>query len=1176
MSDELKSLLAHVRRRWFAATLLATAGRAAAAAALPLVAVALTGWLLAPSGRLVVLLGFAGALSSVAAALLVLLRMQRRPDDCHVARFVEERASASGFASAACEPDALVSAVEVAETPDRHGPGFAELIVANAVRVLRDIEPTVVISPAAMRRAAMQAIGGVVILLPALVISGPYLLRSAATAWVDLFPGSIDIAVVTGDARVPAGQPLRIVAKLQGRGVHLLSVLPSLVVTANGQQRSVSMTRSDDGFISTFESVDRSFQYKVITGAAVSRSYSVTALFPARIKRIDLRYDYPSFSGLKPRTEQDGGDIFAPEGTHVRMLVHTDKAIAQGQLTLQAGGSVALTAAGDNAVAAEMVLAKDDGYRVQLTDRDGLHSASEVEYFIRLMDDRPPDVRIVRPSSDQGITPLEEVPIEARADDDYGINRFELVYAVAGRQPRVVPFARTTGSDVAKIGTHLLAAEDLRVQPGDVITYYARARDVGRGKRPTETRSDIFFLEVKPFNEEFVSAPSQAMGSGATGDQIDTLIAAQKEIINATWNLERRSAAGRSAADMTTVGQAQTDLRRRLEQMVGGTRRGGRLFPPLQIGSTPQTPRRSNNLDPISNALEAMARAAEQLNSQRTAEAIPHEMAALQGLLQAQAEVRRRLVMQQSASGAGQGGTSRTDRDLSTLFDRELQRQQRTNYETPQQSNENQESRKSDDLLERIRELARRQEELARRQQEAVNAKLSPDEMKRQLERLSREQEELRNQAEQIEKQLRSQTAQASSASRSQGRGSRSESPSGSSSSGDIQRAAEQMRNAASEMRRQNAGGAAASGERAAQSLRQVERQMGGANTDARQRAAGDAQLEAQQIADGQRRIADEVSRLEKDSQSGRQAARGTPSGSDIGNSDALRRLAAEKDRLADRLDRLLQTTRDLGRELPGEAGTPFREAAQQLQGQQVGSRMRSSAEQMRDHASSAGGGRGQHAQGQTQSQVEEQLSRAIDTIVDKLGGRAQADARRVTGELDRTRGMRERLNRLEQQLRDAEAKAAAGRQSASGQTQSARNGQAGGRQTQGKGSGDGGADGQLQRAREEYARELERSRETLGRLQAEQRGGAGATPEQHEYSRSAPGNEAFKQDFSRWETLRKDVDLALEKYEASMSARLTRKNDDDRLSAGGSERVPEPYRPLVSKYFESIAKLKK
>jgi hypothetical protein len=91
--------------------------------------------------------------------------------------------------------------------------------------------------------------------------------------------------------------------------------------------------------------------------------------------------------------------------------------------------------------------------------------------------------------------------------------------------------------------------------------------------------------------------------------------------------------------------------------------------------------------------------------------------------------------------------------------------------------------------------------------------------------------------------------------------------------------------------------------------------------------------------------------------------------------------------------------------------------------------------------------------------------------------------------------------------------------------------------------------------------------------MRAEQRGGlGGSTPEQHEFSRSAPGNEAFKQDFGSWESLRKDIDLALEQFEAAASARLAPKAAD-RMSGGGSERVPDAYRPVVSRYFEAIAK---
>ncbi len=121
---------------------------------------------------------------------------------------------------------------------------------------------------------------------------------------------------------------------------------------------------------------------------------------------------------------------------------------------------------------------------------------------------------------------------------------------------RSVPFTKISGGETERTGAHLLAAEDLKVKPGDVITYYARARDVGRGKRSTETTSDMFFLEVRPFNEEFVASQSQANArAGAEDQQLEALIQAQKDIISATWNIERRSAGGRSAADIKAIAQ---------------------------------------------------------------------------------------------------------------------------------------------------------------------------------------------------------------------------------------------------------------------------------------------------------------------------------------------------------------------------------------------------------------------------------------------------------------------------------------------------------------------------------------------------------------------------------------------------------------------------------------------
>jgi hypothetical protein len=1135
--EELRSLLARIRRRWFGFTVLTTLARMGAAAAVPLAVAAVIHRAAAPSGWwLVGIVATACAVAAVAIARIA-IRMQRRPDDCRVARFVEESTSAGGVSPVVC--DTLVSAVQVLEAPERHPGAFAHLLVGQAVAAMRAIDPATVIPPSSMRRAALQSAGGAALLAVAVLASAPALLRAGATVWLAAFPHSIGIQVLSGHVRVPSGKPLRLSATLTGRGTRVLSVTPSLVVSANGEERTVPMTASGGVFSYAFESVDRSFTYRVAAGGTTSEAFTVTALTAPKVRAIDVGYSYPSFTGLAPRVDKDGGDVYAPAGTRVRLQIHADKPLAAGQLRLNGGQPVTLATENDSAVA-ELVLAKDDAYRVQLSDRDGLTSSGDVEYFIRVMDDRPPAVHIVRPNGDQGITPLEEVAIEARADDDYGIAQLELVYSVAGRPPKTVPFSRLSGTPVARVGSHLLAAEDLRVQPGDVITYYARARDMARAKPSSEAKSDMFFLEVKPFNEEFVQAQSQAMGGGGQSTQLDTLIAAQKEIINATWNLERRSSAGRSPDDIKAVGDAQSELKMRTERVAGGARRSIRGFPPQQILPPAPQPARELGRDPVGAAIAAMTRAVEQLQGTRTAEALPHQMTALQGLLQAQAEIRRRQVMQQSQSAGGGGGTSRSDRDLSALFDRELQRQQRTNYETPKPPSATPDEQEGD-LLDRIRELARRQEALARRQRELAEARLDAEEVKRQLERLSREQEELRQQADALQKQ-----------SQRQGGASGKGSTSGSSGNASMQRAAEQMRSAAQEAQRHNASGAAASGEQAAQSLRQLEQQMRGSGANAQQRTAGELRLEAQQVAEAQRRMASEVARLEKEQANSSRAA-----------GDAARRLADEKEKLAERVDALERAARDAEGASPGPDGAKFGDAARQLQSGKVGSRMRESAQQLRasppqgqsqpqGQTGRSGGGKAAGVPG-SQAAAEQQLARVLDGVAGTLGG-AQDEGRQLGEQLDRTREIRERLNSLEGQLREAESRAKS----------------LGNR-------GAGAANGEAQRLREQYSRELQRSRESLDRMQAEQRGGSGgSTPEEHEWSRSAPGNESFKQDFGGWETLRKDVDLALERYEAGLSARLARKSADDRLSGGGSERVPDAYRPVVAKYFESISKPRK
>src|SRR5262245_51386140 len=284
MNNELRELVQRIRRRWFRAVALRIAARGMFGVALIVICGALADRALAPAEPLVLVLAAAVALLSAGTIAAAIWPYRHRPGDARVARLIEERCPELD--------DAVATAVDVAGRPGAGDP-FREYVVSAGVRRLRDIDPARVIAPAGIRRGIVQAAVAAVVLAVTLAFSAPFVSRAAQIAVLRFLPGAITIDVVPGNVRVPAGTPLRIVARIGSRTVGFARVPPELTLEARGQTRTVPMTLTPDGFEVGIAAVDRSFTYRVRAGGAASPAYSVTVLFPPHVRRIDLRYEYP-------------------------------------------------------------------------------------------------------------------------------------------------------------------------------------------------------------------------------------------------------------------------------------------------------------------------------------------------------------------------------------------------------------------------------------------------------------------------------------------------------------------------------------------------------------------------------------------------------------------------------------------------------------------------------------------------------------------------------------------------------------------------------------------------------------------------------------------------------------------------------------------------------------------
>ena len=84
------------------------------------------------------------------------------------------------------------------------------------------------------------------------------------------------------------------------------------------------------------------------------------------------------------------------------------------------------------------------------------------------------------------------------------------------------------------------------------------------------------------------------------------------------------------------------------------------------------------------------------------------------------------------------------------------------------------------------------------------------------------------------------------------------------------------------------------------------------------------------------------------------------------------------------------------------------------------------------------------------------------------------------------------------------------------------------------------------------------------------------ATPEDWYPSLSAPGTESFKQDFTKWESLKKNLLMALERTESRLASQLREREARERLNVGGHQGVSDEYREMVDRYYQSLASPRK
>ncbi|OHB61533.1 MAG: hypothetical protein A2167_02835, partial [Planctomycetes bacterium RBG_13_46_10] len=564
--------------------------------------------------------------------------------------------------------------------------------------------------------SGIAALSILTVIMAQLLPSTPYLFkikRGSSTIGYDY-----QISVSPGDTSIESGTPVVIIARF-GRRVPQEAKLLFDLEGQPTQEIALARNLNDPVFGGIIQNVNRDLLYHIEYAGRRTRDYKITVYDYPALTRADAKIVYPSYTKLPERVVLNTRQISAIEGSRIDMTFILNKAVTTAELIPKEGPILKLTVDGrqPNIYTTSITAEQNQRYELHLTDAAGRANKVPHRFVIDVHKNLPAQLKPLFPNRDIQVSPLEELSLEAEVTDDFGVTSYGLSYTFAGQQSKDIILSQTDAASEQKQQMRCtLALEDFGVQPNQLLTYYFWADDIGPDGNVRRTAGDIYFAEVRPFEQIFHESESyvdrgsrqqrerENQDGGQEGQRGEQLVRLQKQIITATWNIkqqtERTGGIEDQKEDIKVVHQSQDDAR---QQAASALKEADDLSAAGALNEA---------IKHMGTSLKHLSQAAESAQIEELTSALAAEQAAYQELL----KLRQR---EYNVALARDTQANRSER--SAEFERQLQqlelRQNQNRYETQRlaQSEQQENQRENVAIFNRLSDLARRQNEMTDR-----------------------------------------------------------------------------------------------------------------------------------------------------------------------------------------------------------------------------------------------------------------------------------------------------------------------------------------------------------------------------------------------------------------------------------------------------------------------------
>ena len=322
-------------------------------------------------------------------------------------------------------------------------------------------------------------------------------------------PTGTQLTVSPGDTSIEAGSPVVIVARFDGV-VPSEATLVTIGMDQTATRVRLNKSLNDPVFGSTLPSVASDLKYYIEYEDQRSPDFHISVFNHPALEQMDAAIIFPAYTHLPQKVILDTQRISVVEGSNVTLTFTLNKPVATASLEARSGEAPVLVMDSNypNVYTASLTATTPQRFELHLTDDQGRSNKVAPRLVMDVQQNMPPALKPTFPGRDVEASPLEELTLEADVSDDYGLINYGVTYMLAGSEGHTLSLGSATDAGQTRHLQTELALEDMNSQPDQLLTYYYWADDIGPEGNQRRTTSDIYFAEVRPFEEIFRESES--------------------------------------------------------------------------------------------------------------------------------------------------------------------------------------------------------------------------------------------------------------------------------------------------------------------------------------------------------------------------------------------------------------------------------------------------------------------------------------------------------------------------------------------------------------------------------------------------------------------------------------------------------------------------------------------